>query len=295
MTEIGDNAIRAEVVDRTVKGIAERAYKFKQAVSIVPTSAWKNTFWRESSTPLTAKGTNIASIEGIPRGAAFPQLTPSWTEHPTHIEKFGGQNVIHWEDILSDEIDVQARVMFKVTEGVTKTVDDEIWNILTESRIATGTYAINEVTITDTEHWSGTSAAIIDDVMYAKQLIGEDNYATTGLMMFISPKDHRSIMRWLSDKGAQFPTVGEEMARNGRVGTIAGVQLVVSNSVTASYALIVVPKICATWKELVPFQSTSIVDPYRSVTIRVVEEGTCQLTDPNAVCIIRNTQGVGAE
>jgi hypothetical protein len=126
--------------------------------------------------------------------------------------------------------------------------------------------------------------------MHAKQLIGTYNYPTEGLMVFINNKDHRSIVNYLAEKGAQFPQIGNDMATNGKVGNLVGMQLVVSNSVPASYALVVVPKICGTWKEMVPLQTTTKEDPYKSLTVRAVEMGVTQLTDPKAVVLIKNTQ-----
>lgn len=299
MAQIGDEILRKEVVEATVKGFAERAYKFKQAVSIVSTSAWMNTFYRETSTPL-AGGTE-AAIEGIPRGAAFPVATVTWTQIPTWIKKHGLQDTIHWEDIISDNIDVQSRVMFRIGEGVAKSVDDEIYDVISEGA-SMGVYGpgadpanINHVAIASLKHWSGASAAIIDNLLYAAQLIATYNYSTSDLLCFVSPRDFRSIGRWVTDKGAQFVPLADETARNGRLGRLAGVTLVESNSVPASCALVVVPRICATWKELVPFQTTTIIDPYKSVMIRAVEEGAVELTDPHAISLITNTQGPGIE
>ena len=64
---------------------------------------------------------------------------------------------------------------------------------------------------------------------------------------------------------------------------------VVSNSVTASNALVAVPKICGTWKAAVPLQTNTTIDPFKSVRIRAVEMGVTQLTDPKAICLIKNT------
>lgn len=290
MVEVGSTALRAQVVDKTVTGFAERAYKFKQACTIAPTSAWKNVFYRETATPLT--GGTGSSISAIPRGANFPQAVVTWTKVDALIEKYGLEDNIQWEDILTDDLDVQARTLFRISEGVAKAVDDAIWDDLTESRSVVN---INSVTIAATKHWSGTSAAIIDNLMNAKQLIAENNYDTSNLMLFVSPKDHRSLVRWLHDKGTQAPLIGNDVGTNGRVGTIAGMTIVQSNSVTASYALLVVPKVCATWREVVPLSTTTVEDPYKSVKIRAVEMGVTELKNPKAVCLISNTQGTGAE
>jgi len=283
--ETGTASLRKELVDKVIKGRADAAYKFKQAVTISRTNAWKNTFFREDTTVLTGKTGN--AVKGIPRGGNFPQAVVTWEERSSYIEKYGLEDFIHYEDIITNAIDVQRRTIFRITEGVIKAVDDEIWDVLTESQSVS---AIQSITITQGRTWNAASAAIIDNLMQAKQLIAEQNYDTSNLMCFISPLDHRRIVKYLTDKGAQFPALGNEQAKNGKTGRLAGIQLVQSNSVTASYALVAVPKVCGTWKEAVPLQSNLEVDPFKGTRVRVVELGVTQLTDPDSCVLIINTQ-----
>jgi len=291
--EVGEVNIRAQFFDGVVKGFATASYKFKQAVNISPTSAWKNFFYRESPTALAGATGN--TIEGIPRGAEFPQAVVQWERIQAVIKKYGLEDNIHWEDILTSDVDVQERTLFRIAEGVTKAVDDEIWDVLTESRSPSAIQSVTLVT-GGRGSWNETSAAIIDDLLEAKQKMAEQNYDVSNTMLFISPRDYRSIMKHLTDKGAQFPSLSTDIANNGVVGTLAGTTLVVSNSVTTSYALMVIPKRVGTWKELVPLQTTTKEDPYKSVTIRAVEMGTTQLTDPKAAVLIIGTQhGAGID
>lgn len=285
--EIGTANLRASFYEKAIKGFAERAYKFKQAVTISPTSAWKNFFFRESNTPLAGQSGN--AIKGIPRGAEFPQAAVSWERVQATIDKYGVEDNIFWEDIISDEIDVRDRTLIRIAEGVAKAVDDEIFNVLTESRVPTN---IQSVAIAAGYSWDTASAAIIDDLLQAKQKIAEYNYDVSDLMCFVNPKDYRSIMNYLAGKGAQFPNIGNNVASNGENGKLCGITLIMSNSCTASYALVVVPKRCGTWKELVPLQTTTKEDPYKSLTIRSVEMGVTQLTDPKAVVLISNTDAI---
>jgi|GEM_PF-1044553 len=292
-SQIGETELRKEVVDGVIKGRANAMYKFKRAVSISTTSAWKNTYFRESSAALTGQTGN--AILGIPRGANFPQAVVDWEEHSKWIEKYGLEDNIYWEDILTDDVDVQARTLFRIAEGVAKAVDDEIWAVLSEDQSESEIQAIDlQVTNEAGRYWDVASAAIIDDLMKAAQLIEQYNYSTAKLMCFISPRDRRSIMKYLTDSGAQFPDISTTVAKNGSIGRLAGVELVVSNSVTASYALVVVPKVCGTWKSAVPLSTDVTVDPFRSVRIRAVEEGATLLTDPKACVLIKGTQSKNA-
>lgn len=287
--ESGTQGLRAEVIDSMVKQTAKRAYKFKQACAVVTTNAWKNTFFREDLTiPFGQSGNNV---EGLPRGADFPQYSLSFEEVSVRIVKFGLEDSIAWEDILSNDINVQARTIVRLTEGVVKGVDDAIWNALTENRAGNGRIQSFALGTTNGGAWDEASAAVIDNLMKASQLIAQNgNYDVGDLMCFVSPRDKRSIMNYLADKGAQWSPIATGIATNGNIGQVAGVTIVESNSVTTSFALVVKPKTCATWKSLVPLQSTTIDDPYKNIKIRVVEEGVVELTDPLAVVLISGTQ-----
>lgn len=287
----GTTPIRKEVIDAMVKQVAARSYKFKQACAVVSASnnAWKNTFFREQLTIPAGQSGN--ATKGIPRGASFPQYTIGWQEVSVRIIKHGLEDNIAWEDILSDDINVQARTVIRLTEGVVKSVDDDIWSNLTQTNGTDSGIVIQSFALAQDYQWNAGSAAIIDDLMQAAELIYTNgNYETNDLICFVSPKDKRSIMNYLADKGAQWMPIATDIATNGRVAKVAGVTIVESTSVTASFALVCKPKICATFKSLVPLSSTTIEDPYRSVKIRVVEEGVVELTDPKAICLIKNTQ-----
>lgn len=279
----GTTALRSELVEGMVKGFATQIYKFRQAVTVSPTNAWKNTFWKENPVQLTPAGTR-SSTQGIPRGANFPQASVGFQEITGRIQKFGMEDNIFWEDIISNDIAIQDRTIFRVTEAVIKDEDDYIYTTLI------GDADINTVNIGATNFWSGTSAAILDDIFNAAQQISQNNYSTENLMCFVSPRDKRSIMKWVTDKGAQFVNLSEDVARNGKFIKLGGVTFVESNSVPASEALVVVPKICATLRELVPLTSNTTEDPLKSVRIRVAEEVVCQVTDPASICRIVGTQ-----
>ena len=292
MSQTGSTILRKEIVDGVIKGRANASYKFKQAVSISTTSAWDNSFYRESSAALVSQ---VGYPGKIPRGGNFPQASVEWTKHIKTIEKYGLEDNIIWEDILTDNINVQARTLFKIADGVAKFVDDEIWDTLTESQSPVEIQSIDLQATSDSgRYWDVASAAIIDDLMKAKQLIGQFNYPTNNLMCFISERDHRSVIKYLTDSGAQYPSIGEATATNGKVGKLVGIQFIVSNSVTASYALVVVPKVCATWQAAVPLSTDVEVDAFKSTRIRAVEEGVLQMTDPSAVVLIKATQSLNA-
>lgn len=286
----GSQGLNDEIISAMVHQIALRTQKFKQAVSIIPTSGLTNTFFRED--PGILVGQASAPIRGVPYGAAFPNMSPKWERASVANIKFAAEDNIAWETIKGSVIDLQARKIIKLTEAVVNAIDTYIWDQLTQDRAFASTLIIQSYSISLDKYWNGTSSSIVSDLGAARRIIGEKNYPTGNLICFISPRDHQSIVDYLHSKGAQYNSLGEEMAINGRVAKVAGITLVEAQNVTASFALVVVPKTCATYYEFESLKSTTINDPYKSLTIRVVEEGVVALTDPQAICLIRGTQGV---
>jgi hypothetical protein len=238
-------------------------------------------------TPLAGQANH--AFKGIPRGAPFPNANPSWQEVSVRIVKYGNSAQIFWEDIIAGEIDVQARTIVRLTEGVVKAVDDQLWTELTQSLGQDTNIVIQSYAITGGRYWDASSAAIVSDLMNASRLISQNgNYDTNDLICFVSPSDKVNIMNYLADKGTQWQSIATDIASNGKIGQVAGITIIESNSVSTSYALVCKPKTCATYKELVSLRSTTIDDPYKSVTIRVVEEGAVELTDPQAIVLLQN-------
>jgi len=281
----GQEGLRAETISATVDGFALQEYKFKQVCSVQRSGSWKESYYEEGSTEL-AGGTGSA-IRGIPRGATFPYGGPNWTKKSAYLEKYGMEGVIFMEDVLANEINVVSRTLLRIARAVAKAVDDEIWSKLTTAA------GIQTFTIAASKEWNAVTASgsnIIDDLMHAKQLISEENYNPDNAYALVSPKDHRSIVRWLADKGAQFPSLSEQVSTNGRAGNLTGLKIVVSNSVAASGALIIVGQEAATWKEAVALTTKTIDDPGKKTTIRTWEIGVTQVTNPKAIVWIKNTQ-----
>lgn len=280
--QTGQVDVRKTIIDSALKGFAERMYKMKQAVTISSTGAWKNEFFREDPDTLTANTSR--TIKGIPRGAAFPQASTSWEKVSTSISKYGLEESIAWEDIISGEVAVRDRTLFRIAEGVTYAVDREIYTGLTTDA------SIQSFTIAATKRWNLTGADIFDDLEYAEQKIAEKHYSTSDLMVFVNPRDKRSVMAYLVSKGAQIPSITAQKLNNGVVGTLGNKTFVVSDVVSASHALVVVPKVCGTWKSLVPLTTDVKEEPLKDVRIRAAEYGVLQVTDPNAIVYITGTE-----
>lgn len=285
---VGMADLRAENVERVVKGFALQEYKFKQVVMIQSSSAWTESYFQETSTELSG-GTGSA-VKGVPRLANFPYGEATWTEQSSRLEKYGMEGVISWEDAMTNSVDVIARTLLRISRAVAKAVDDEIWDVLSESQSAS---TINSVSIAAGDEWDSATVANrdpIQDILNAIKEITTDNYDPySNGFIALSPTDYANILGNANVvNSGQFYTA--DVTKNGRVGKLLGLDVIVSNSVTADYAMVGVKQECATWKQAAPLTVRRIVDDGIKYTIRAWEIGVTQLTNPEAICLIDNTQ-----
>lgn len=285
---VGMADLRAENVDRIVKGFALQEYVIKGIVMVQSSSAWSESYYQETAADLTG-GTGNA-VRGIPRLSTFPAGEVTWTKETSYMEKYGMDGVISWEDAITNNVDVIARTLLRVARAVVKAVDTEIWNTLSENQSAS---TINSLSIVAGYEWDSATIANrdpIQNILDAMKEISVDNYNIHGGngILLLNPKDYANLLGNANVRNAgQFYT--DSVTRNGAVGKILGLKVLVSNSITADYAMVAVAKECGTWKEAVPLTVKTIVDEGIKYTIRAWEIGTTQLTNPEAVCLIDNT------
>ena len=278
----GQATLRAENVQRAVNGFALQAYKFKQVCLIQKSNSWKETYFEEGSTELTASGTR--NIKGISRGANFPYVEPNWTEKSVRHQKYGAEGLVYWEDMLTNSIDVMQRTLLRISRAIAKAVDDEIY---AQWIGATG---INTAAASDT--WDSATLANRDpirDILSAIQSMDESNYDTSNAFLLVSPKDYKNLM--MNSKVINNPSFKTaDIVSNGKMGQVAGTTIIKSNSVPADEALVILGQVASTWKTASPLKTETITDPMIKFTIRGSEIGITQVTNPKAISRITNTQ-----
>jgi len=284
----GQKSLRAENVERMVKGIAMATYTAKQAVMTNNSTAWKESYMQETNTTLSAGTT--AAIKGIPRLSPFPAAEPTWDQKTAIIKKYGLEGYVSYEDAKTDSFDIISRTFTRVAEAVTKSVDDEILNVLSENWTPSN---INEVAIPAGEEWDSATIANrdpIQNILNASAALKNENYRTGKTLLYINSTDAANIMGNANVRNAgQF--FKDSVTRNGSLGGFSfGVQIIESGSIPADSALMLKSKICGTWKAVTPLTVITIYDAGIKYTIRAFELGVTQLTNPKAVCIISNTR-----
>ena len=278
--EPGEDKLRATTYDKAIKQLAVYSYKMKQLVSVVTSASWKNYFYRESTT--VPDGHTGNAIKGIPRNADFPHAVLSWEQVASRIDKYGLSGTIDHEDIIAGEIDMRNRTILRIAEGVTKAVDSEIYDVLSEndtpSNIQTGTLQGG--------YWNQTSAAIIKDLAKMKAQVKTYYDNAKSFVMVIHPDMEPNVLHYIYEKGAQATQAGQK-AFNGEIGNPAGVNIITSSTVSASFALFCVPKTCATWKTLMPLQTNTEHEAFIGDTIKACEYGVTELHEPKQVVLLQ--------
>jgi hypothetical protein len=285
----GQADLRAENVSAIVNGFALADYRFKDLVMVQSSNAWKESYYQENAADLT--GGTDAAVSGVPRLAQFPNGEVGWTLKNSWIVKHGMEGVISYEDKLTNNIDVIARTLLRISRAVVKSVDTSIYNVLSENNTPS---LINTVAITADYEWDSATIANrdpIQNVLDSMRAIAEDNYniySGNGFMV-VSPKDLANLLGNANVRNAgQFYT--DAVTKNGKVGRLCGLDVIVSNNITADKCLIGVKKECGTFKQSVPLTVQTIENPGIDYKIRAWELGITQLTNPSALCLLTNTQ-----
>ena len=282
---------RKQVWEKDIKGFAKKRYVCRDLVMIQSTNAWTNTYYQKTATSLT--GGAGSAIEGIPRGADFPFVERGTTLSSARILQYGGEGVIYWQDILTSNLRIQAETISDVTDAVVYSVDNKIYNCLTENDTPN---LINTVAIAAGSEWDSATLQNRDpvqDFLNAIKEITIDRYPilTSGMgWIVMNETDYANIMG--NSKVINHPTfkLAEGIIRNGVLAHLVGLGIKVSPVVTADKCLVVMAKKCGTWKIAQALTVDVMIDPQKKYTIRASEIGVAQLTDPEAVCLITNTR-----
>jgi hypothetical protein len=278
--------LRYENIDRAVKAVAALDYKLKTLCTIDSSSAWTETYFRETNDDETDGGTG-SPIRGVPQMAPFPFFDVTETKVQSVIQKYAGESVISIEAEQTATIPMLQRKIYRLTQKITYQVDKAIESVLSAS-------AGNTFAITAGNEWDSATVANRDpvyDILYGVQMLradGIDALNGNGYLV-VNGTDYTNIIS--NSKVLNHPTFQSVSAvQNGVVNTLAGLKIMVSETVTPDQAYIVVSKMALTWKQATPLTTKTIDDPGKSTTIRAWERGVCQIPVPNAVCKITNTR-----
>jgi hypothetical protein len=278
--------LRYENIDRAVKAVAALDYKLKTLCTIDKSSAWTETYFRETNSDETDGGTG-SPIKGVPQYAPFPFFDVTETKIQSVIEKYAGESIISVEAEQNATLPMLQRKIYRLSQKITYQVDAAIEAVMSAS-------AGNSFAITAGNEWDSATVANRDpvyDILYGIDMLRKDGIdALNGNgYLVVNGTDYTNIIS--NSKVLNHPTFQSVSAvANGVVNTLCGLKIMVSETVTADQAYIAVSQMALTWKQASPLTVKTIDDPGKSTTIRAWERGVCQIPVPNAVCKITNTR-----
>ena len=277
--------LRKEFIDTAVKAVVKIEQKWKSLCAIDTSSAWTESYFRETNDDSTDGGTGSA-IKGVPQYAPFPFFDVTETKVSSVVQKYAGESIISLEAQQNATVPMLQRKIYRLGRKIIYQVDVAI-----ESDVSTN--AGNTVAISSGNEWDSSTVANRDpvkDILDAIQTLRADGIdALTGNgYLVVNGTDYTNIIS--NSKVSNHPTYESGVMQNGQVGKLLGLNIVVSEAVTADQAYVLVGKQGMVWKEAQPLQVKTIVDEGKSTTIRAWERGVFQLQAPNEVCKITNTR-----
>jgi hypothetical protein len=285
--------IRGINIDKLAKGFADEEIKLKRFVAETPTKAREIRWYQKTSGFLDSVDTTAITASQIANTSSKSRpvvVEQSWTRQTSYVRKYFVESPwLSDEDIKDSDVDILSTNIRDLVRAVAHQVDLRIWNVISNGQSGSGINTNATNAPWDTASFTGVD--IIEDLMEAKMNIRQNGYDPEGAVLLVNSYDHKQILTWLiSAKGSSIPSFASQRIGDGVVMELLGLRVVVDENVTADYALVFVPKRCATWKSFTPITSAAITDLGIGTKIRVWEEGECILTDPKAVNLITNTR-----
>jgi len=277
--------LRKEYIDTAVKAVVKTEEKWKALCAVDTSSAWTESYFRETNDDTSDGGTG-SPIRGVPQYAPFPFFDVTETKVSSVIQKYAGESIISLEAQQNATVPMLQRKVYRLGRKIVYQIDVAI-----EADVSTN--AGNTVAIGAGNEWDSVTTANRDpvkDILDAIQTLRVDGIdALTGNgYLVVNGTDYTNIIS--NTKVINHPTYDAGVMKNGQVGHLLGLNIVVSEAVTADQAYVLVAKQGMVWKQAEPLKVVTIVDQGKSTTIRAWERGVFQLQAPNEICKITNTR-----
>ena len=276
---VGMQDIRGLNVNNIVTGFSLQEFVIKPLLRNSSSSKWQERYFQETAADLTASTPSV--IKGVNRLSTFPVLEVSWTQKNSYQKKHAAETIISWEDALSNDVPVIERSLLRIARAIRKSVDDDCYTNIVD-------YTTNaNLSGAATFGWASASANPVKDVNTAIASIQGQNYNITNAVLLINPTTFADLKNYLTHtKGASIPSWSSQVAQNGKVMEFMGLNVLVSNSIETSGAVVLIPQECGNYLQLQALTTETIPDPGIKYTIRSWEIGLVQITNPKTIYFI---------
>lgn len=282
----GQALIRGLDIDKASKDMFEEALIFRKEVKLERTGSRQIRWYQKTSGYLTT--TTPAKISNIPYGARPFVLKQTWTRNTSYTKKYLlDSEMIDMEDETDSDVQVFLNTAEDLVNAVANDLDGDVWDVVSESQSPTN---INDVT--STAAWDAASGQNpYADVTEAEQLIREQTKKIPVLKIYLSAKDHKSLKDWLvTTKGSSIPGFSSQLIENKPLLVFDSKQVIVSENVTADFAMVANLERGAIYKEFSGMKTSIITEEQIGKKIRVGTNGITLLSRPKYIALISNTQ-----
>lgn len=278
--------VRYENIDRAAKAVAMMEYRIRTLFATDSSSAWTESYFRETNDDSTDGGTGSA-IKGVPQFAPFPFFDVTETKVQSVILKYAGESIISLESEQNATIPMLQRAIYRLGRKIAYQINAACEAVMSSA-------AGNTFALTASYEWDSATIANRDpvkDILNGIQYLradGIDALDGSGYLV-VNGTDYTNIIS--NSKVLNHPTFQSVSAiANGQVNKLLGLTVLVDESVTADQAYVCVARKGLVWKQAQPLQIKTIEDPGKSTTIRAWERGCPQVQAPNEICKITNTR-----
>ena len=282
----GQALIRGINLDKKARNYQNEESIFYKEVNVTKSSSREIRYYQRTSGYLTA--TSPASIV-VAEGALPFVLETSWSRNTSYTKKYSVDSpMITVEDIKDSEVRVFMDNLEEITGAVVNERDGDIFDIATENQSP-----VNINSVTTTSAWDSASGQDPnEDVAEALQKIREQTKKKiVNPKLYVSAKGEKDLKVWLTSmKGSSWSELASKIVVDGVLARFAGCQVVVSENVTADYALVADLKKSTEYFEFFALTTAIIEEKLIGRKIRVMTNGIAVLTRPKFNCLISNTE-----
>ena len=279
--------LRKEFIDTAAKAVIKIEEKWKVLCSIDSSDSYTESYFRETNADTTNDGeTAYTKIKGVPEFAPFPYVDVSETKYSSVIEKYAATSLISLEAQSYATVPMLQRKIYRIARKIIYQIDVAIHDICAAN-------FGNTVAVAAGYEWDSATVANrkpLKDILDAVQTLrtdGIDAFNGNGKII-MNGTDYTNFIT--NDDVIKHPTYTAGVMANGKVGSILGLDIIISEVVTADTAYVLVAKQGMVWKQASALQTVTTEKPGKYTEIDAWERGVFQLQVPNEVCKITNTR-----
>lgn len=292
-------------VDKRIKQLIEEDFRWesyltKQAVDSLIVLYYKEQYFVFETPNDAALGKTLDPKGRAPanraEGGAFPHADIS-VPVEDNLRLYQLALEMDWTEEELKYQSLENRVLKKqerLSQYFTSEINTRLGNILTESW-STSPTSIQQVSIASGDEWSlgPTDETVVPykDILDAVELIDDVagyDYSPTG--MFVSKQSYYDLLLWLTAKDYQYQFQG--LNTKHEVLQFLGLDVIKTNMVKRDFAIVADFKACGILYESEPVRThTYFTDEDHMHHAQIMRTFNFALTDPKAVCTIKNTVG----